>query len=59
MAKAELKHTLKKFRGSIWRAATKCVEFIAKRELVTEPKVGNFYVQICIEQQIFCLHNIH
>jgi len=48
--------TLKQLRSGIWRAATESVELIAKCELITEPKVSNFYVQVCIKEQIFCLH---
>jgi len=49
-------HTLEKLRSGIRRAATKSVELIAERKLITEPKVSNFNVQVSIEQQIFCLH---
>ena len=50
------KHTLEEFWSGIRRTPTKCVEFVAKRELITKPKIGNFYVQVCIKQQIFSLH---
>jgi len=51
-----LEHTLEQFRSGIRRAPAKRVEFIAESELIAESKVSNFYIQVCIEQQVFSLH---
>ena len=39
---------LKQFRGSVRRTPTEGVQFIARGELITESKVGNFDVQVGI-----------
>ena len=51
-----LEHTLEQFWSGIWRAPAKRVEFIAESKLIAEPKVSNFYIQVCIKQQVFSLH---
>ena len=54
-----MRQTLKEFGCSIRRTSTECVQLAADGEFVAEAKVGDFDVQVAIEQQVLCLEKFN